>query len=353
METTAVIDGSVRWGEAWWPALAVLAAATLTGWLARAVLYRRLRRVAQRTETVADDLLLEATHRLWLPSAVVVGLLAALRLAPVAIERRELAERVGVSALMLLLTLAATRFVGLRFTALRAAGGAAPARPSLIQKVTQVAVVVAGSLLILDNAGVEIATLLTALGVGSLAVALALQPTLSNLFAGIHLSAAKQLRVGDFVELEDGMQGHVVDIGWRATTLRQLANNLVVVPNAKIVDMRLVNYTLPDQPQAVVLTLGVGYGSDLRRVERVTVEVARSVQREIPEADPTHEPFVRYSVFGDSSIDFSVILRARTFTDRWPLIHEFLMRVKERFDAEGIEIPFPQRVVHQRPEPRS
>jgi small-conductance mechanosensitive channel len=182
--------------------------------------------------------------------------------------------------------------------------------------------------------------------VGSLAVALALHPTLSNLFAGIHLSVSKPLRVGDFVELEDGIQGHVVDIGWRATRIRQLANNLVVVPNARLSDMRLINYSLPEAPQSVLVPLGVAYGSDLRRVERVTVEVARSVQTQVPEADPTHEPFLRFHSFGASSIDCNVILRARAYTDRWPLIHEFVVRLQQRFAQEGLEIPFPQRVVH-------
>ena len=350
MEAPARVEWWVAGVESWWGSLAILATATLLGLLLRVVLFRRLRRMASRTATLSDDQLIDATRGLWLPAALLAGLLAALRFAPIAAEQRILAERVAVSAILVLVTLAASRFVGLRFASARAPSGDQPGRPSLIQRVVQVAVLVAGALLVLDNAGVEITTLLTALGVGSLAVALALQPTLSNLFAGIHLSVAKPIRVGDFVELEDATQGHVVDIGWRATTLRQLANSLVVVPNAKLVDMRLINYSLPDEPQAVVLPIGVAYGSDLRRVERVTVEVARAVQIEVPEADPSHEPFIRYTGFGASSIDFNVILRSRAFTDRWPLIHEFLMRLKQRFEEERIEIPFPQRVVHLRPE---
>ncbi|MBZ0089596.1 MAG: mechanosensitive ion channel family protein, partial [Thermoanaerobaculia bacterium] len=179
-----------------------------------------------------------------------------------------------------------------------------------------------------------------------LAVGLALQPTLSNFFAGLHLSMAQPVRVGDFVELEDGTQGHVIDIGWRATRIRQLANNLVVVPNARLAEMRLVNYTLPEPAQAVLVPVGVAYDSDLERVERITVEIAREVQRSLPEADPGHEPFIRYGAFADSAISFNVILRAVSYTDRWSLVHEFVKRLQLRFAAEGIEIPFPQRVVH-------
>lgn len=332
--------------DGWGTSLAILAAGLVAGWLAKAVLFRQLRRLSARTATRTDDVLLEATRRFWLPVIALVAVLPAARFAPLEADRRQVIERLALTLLLIGVTLAASRFVRLWFAAAGPAADAPAARPSLVQKVVQGTVLVSGFLLVLDNAGFEIKTLLTALGVGSLAVALALQPTLSNLFAGIHLSVSKPIRVGDFIELEDGTQGHVVDIGWRSTHIRQLANNLVVVPNARLSEMRLINYTLPDVPQAVLVGVGVAYGSDLRHVERVAVEVARSVQQEVAEADPGHEPFVRFHTFASSSIDFNVILRARAFTDRWPIVHEFLMRLKERFDAEGIEVPFPQRVVH-------
>lgn len=329
----------------WGTSLAILVAGLVAGWLAKTVLFRRLRALSARTATRTDDLLLEATRRFWLPAIALLAVLPAARFAPLEADRRQVIERLALTLLLIGVTLAASRFVRLWFAAGQPGVAGQPSRPSLVQKVAQGAVLVAGFLLVLDNAGFEIKTLLTALGVGSLAVALALQPTLSNLFAGIHLSVSKPIRVGDFVELEDGLQGHVVDIGWRSTQIRQLANNLVVVPNARLSEMRLINYTLPDAPQTVLVGIGVAYGSDLRRVERVAVEVAKTVQQEVAEADPGHEPFVRFHTFNSSSIDFNVVLRARAFTDRWPLVHEFLIRLKERFDAEGIEIPFPQRVV--------
>jgi len=329
----------------WAIPLTILGAGVVLGWLAKAVLLGRLRRLSARTATRADDVFLDATRRFWLPAIVLLAVLPAARFAPLAPERQMVITRLALSLLLIGVTLAASRFVRLWFATAGPAGEGQPPRPSLVQKVAQGAVLVAGFLLVLDNAGFEIKTLLTALGITSLAVALALQPTLSNLFAGIHLSVAKPMRVGDFVELEDGTQGYVEDIGWRSTRIRQLANNLVLVPNARLSDMKLINYSMPDLPQAVVFKVGVAYGSDLRRVEQVTVEVARAVQREVPEADPEHEPFVRYHTFNTSSVDLNVILRARAFTDRWPLVHEFMMRLRERYAAEGIVIPFPQQVV--------
>jgi|CXWL01.1.fsa_nt_gi small-conductance mechanosensitive channel len=330
----------------WEPSITLFASIVLVAALAKLLLFRRFRRLAERTTTRFDDALVAALERYWLPIVILTALLPAVRFSPLADDPRTAIERLVLGLLLLVLTLAGTRFVGAWFAAGQALAGPEPGRPSLVQKVVQAAVLVAGTLVVLDNVGVEIKTLLTALGVGTLAVALALQSTLTNLFAGIQLSVTKPIRVGDFIELEDGTQGHVVDIGWRATRLRQLPNNLVVLPNARLAEMRLINYSLPEEPQTVLVALGVAYGSDLRQVERVAVEVAKSVQAEVPEADPEHEPVVRFHTFNRSSIDCNVVLRARTFQERPVLIHELVIRLAERFATEGIEIPFPQRVVH-------
>jgi small-conductance mechanosensitive channel len=225
--------------------------------------------------------------------------------------------------------------------------GAAFVSASLTRNVLRGLILVVGGLLVLDNLGVEIKPLLTALGVGSLAVALALQPTLSNLFAGLHITLAKPMRIGDFVELENGIQGFIVDIGWRATKLREGANNLVIVPNARLVEMISKNYSLPEPEQNVTVTVGVSYASDLPRVEAVALEVARETQDSVPEAVKGWSPAVRFHTFAASSIDFNVVLRVRALPDRALLAHEFIKRLKARFEREGIEIPFPQRVVHQ------
>jgi len=353
METPATLATFNEWLDGWGISLILLLAGLVIGWIGRSIVFRQLRKLAARTATRVDDVVLEATRGYWLPVSVFLAAVPAVEFSPLPEEHEIVLGRVAMSGLLILLTFAASRLAGAWFQAARETdepptpGSPVTAtQPSLIGKTLRIAIMVAGTLLVLDNAGVEIKTLLTALGIGSLAIGLALQPTLSNFFAGLHLSMSKPIRVGDFVELEDGTQGHVVDIGWRVTKIQQLSNNLAVVPNAKISDMRLLNYSLPDLPQSVLVAVGVAYGSDLRKVEEITVEVARSVQQDLEIAEPEHEPFVRFHTFGDSSINFNVILRAKLYTDRWPLVHEFVKRLKARYDAEGIEIPFPQRVVH-------
>jgi len=348
MEKLFELLGSYR--EAY-PGLALLVAAAVLGFLARTIFYRQARKLAARTQTQLDDIFLTATRRWWPWWFVLVALVPASHLSPLEPEARALVYRFAMVAFVLTLSIAASRFVGLWFDSREGEEGGV-AKPSLMRQMSRIAVLVAGALLVLDNLGIEITPLLTALGIGSLAVALALQPTLSNLFAGLHLSVARPIRVGDYIELENGTQGWVEDIGWRATRIRQMPNNIVLVPNAKLADMVIKNYEMPGTEQSTIVPMGVAYGSDLEQVERIVVEVAREVQQTSEGAVPDFEPLVRFHTFGDSSIDFNVILRARHTADRFVPVHEFVKRIKARFDAEGIEIPFPQRVVHQpqRPE---
>ena len=229
----------------------------------------------------------------------------------------------------------------------------APALPvsSLTRNTAWALIAVLGFLVILNGLGISITPMLTALGVGGLAVALALQEPLANFFAGLFITLAGQIRVGDYVKLDSGQEGYVADFSWRSTRLRMLANNLVVVPNSKLAQAILVNHHLPSQDLAVLVEVGVDYASELRHVERVVTEVGRSVMQEVTGAVPAFEPFIRYHTFGDSSINFTVILRAREFVDQYLIKHEFIKRLHARFDQEGIVIPFPIRTIAHRQEP--
>jgi len=139
-----------------------------------------------------------------------------------------------------------------------------------------------------------------------------------------------------------------MDISWRNTTIRQLPNNVVIVPNSKLASIIVTNYYLPQQEMSVLVQVGVGYDSDLEKVEKVTIEVAKEVMREVPGGVPEFEPFIRYHTFGDFSIDFTVILRAREFVDQYLVKHEFIKRLHRRYQQEGIEIPFPIRTIYMR-----
>ena len=228
----------------------------------------------------------------------------------------------------------------------------APALPvsSLTRNVAWTLIAVLGFLVILNGVGLSITPMLTALGVGGLAVALALQEPLANFFAGLFITLAGQIRVGDYVKLDSGQEGYVLDFSWRSTRLRMLANNLVIVPNAKLAQAIVVNHHLPSADLAVLVEVGVDYASDLRRVERVVMGVGREVMAEVAGGVPEFEPFIRYHTFADSSINFTVILRAKEFVDQYLIKHEFVKRLHTRFNDEGIVIPFPIRTIAHRTE---
>ncbi len=193
---------------------------------------------------------------------------------------------------------------------------------------------------------IEITPLLASLGIAGLAVALALQDTLSNFFAGIHLIADKPIKFDDYIELENGMKGYVKDIGWRTTKINTLENNIIIIPNLKLAQSIIINYYTPEQEMAVVVPCGVSYNSDLERVEKITIEVAKEIQQNIPGAVKNFEPFIRYNNFGDSNINFSIILRVEKFVDQYLVVHEFVKKLMTRYNKEGIEISFPVRNIY-------
>ncbi len=220
---------------------------------------------------------------------------------------------------------------------------------TILTNLVGVAVAIIGILVILNSLGISVAPVLAGLGVGGLAVALALQNTLADFFAGLQLIASKQIRLGDFIRLENGEQGYVVDITWRNTVILELPNNLIIVPNTKLSKMIVKNFDMPQKEVAVVVPVGVSYDSDLDKVERVTIEVAKGVMKELPEGIPDFEPFIRYNSFGEYSINFSVFLRAKGFREQYPVIHEFIKRLHKKYKEEGIIIPFPIRTVYLQP----
>ncbi len=201
-------------------------------------------------------------------------------------------------------------------------------------------------LIILDRLKITITPFIASLGIGGVVVGLAMQDTLSNFFAWIYIILNKPIREGDYVLVEAGKEGYVSRIGWRNVRLRMLSNNTLIVPNNKLISSHVTNFYLPETELAVLVNVGVSYGSDLEKVERVTVEVARQVLQETEGAVKEFEPFIRYNAFGESSVNFTVILRGKEYTAQYLIVHEFIKRLYHRYRQEGIEIPFPTRTVY-------
>ena len=202
-----------------------------------------------------------------------------------------------------------------------------------------------GALLILDLLDINISPLIAGLGLGGLAVALALQPTLANLFAGTYVMTEGVVSPGDYIELENSVSGYVVEVSWRSTRIRTWRNNLVVVPNSKFAETIITNYSRPAPAVNVQLNLGVSYGSDLDHVERVCREVMDQVLDETPEAVKEYGSWFGYDGFGDSNVNFWLFVQANDRLGAFNLQTMLIEKLHRRFKEEGIVINYPMRTL--------
>jgi small-conductance mechanosensitive channel len=317
----------------------------------RAIVMPLLARAAARTPWHYDDALVEAIKNPAVVWFAVLGLhLAAVKL-PFDDDTHESLRTAAEAALILSLTWTLARFAVL--TIQSAAGGGTRRAVSLVTNVARVVIASIGLVVILDTLGIKITGLLATLGVGGLAIGLALQDTLGNFFAGLRILVAGKIRPGDFIRLDNGLEGTVHDITWAQTTVLQPPNNLVLVPNSKLAASITVNFSLPDQAQNFTVSLVVSRENDLEKVEKVTMQVARETLRAVEEAVADFEPRVRFDGFGDSGINLNVVLRARHYDMRGRILHEFTKKLVARYLAEGISLATPLRAVITKAAPPS
>jgi small-conductance mechanosensitive channel len=216
---------------------------------------------------------------------------------------------------------------------------------SLGERLAQGTVWTLGVLIILDTLGVSIKPLLTALGLGTLAAALALQDTLTNLFAGIYLVMSEAVKVGDYLRLDSGTEGAVLDVGWRSIQIHETATNSVtMIPNAKLSQAIFTNMSRPDPAVLVSVPVRVPI-PDVERAEKAALAVASEIQNSAPDAAPGFSPSWSLLALGESGASCSVSLKARVAVNRGALAHAFLKRLAARFAADGIPFALPERAV--------
>jgi small-conductance mechanosensitive channel len=320
------------------------------GFLVRRIFLARLASAVSRSATKWDDVTLKALKA---PSTLLILALGGLiveRYVELPVGWIQVLDQVVRVGTILALILFADSFMRGAIELYKDQLNAIHLTRGFARAIVRTLILMLGGLVVLDTLHISITPLLASLGVGGLAVGLALQGTLSNLFAGMQIISDRPIRVGDYVQLENGQAGYVTEIGWRATKVRMLPNNTVVIPNSKLAESVLTNYYLPERELAVLVEVGVSYNSDLQHVERVTVEVAREIQKAAPGAVRDFEPFIRYHTFDASSINFSVIMRAREYVDNFLMKHEFIKRLHARYKEENISIPWPIRTLDVPPE---
>lgn len=323
-------------------------ASILLGFLARWQFLTRLARYAERTPWAADTAVI-ASMRWPLPVwCLLGGLYAAMRIVSIPPLLARSAQKILLAVLVLSISFWVAGLLGrlLELRGARVDGVRAASSSGVVRTLVKVAVLAAGTLVLLGLLGISVAPLLTTMGLGGLAVAFGLRETLANLFSGMNFTLAGNINLGDFVKLGSGEEGYIEDIQWRVTRIRTLFDTVVVIPNRRLAESVVTNYHQPAPDVAILIPVGVHSASDLEKVERVTCQVGRRIMETIPGAVPGFDPLVRYRAFGDSTIDFDVILRLRSYPDILLVRHEFIKALVRAFASEGIVIPFPVRAIN-------
>jgi small-conductance mechanosensitive channel len=307
--------------------------------------------VATKTATKIDDFIVAAIHPPTVLIFVTIGFWLSFKVAAGVVPSLLRFEIFFFAILVLLISYTVGRFVR---AMLSFAASERPRYQHVAHMASRIGYLLAfliGGLILLRSLGVEITPLLTSMGIAGLAVALALQDTLANLFAGIWIQTSRTVRRGDYVKIEDiNQEGWVLDISWRTTRIRTRPNHVISIPNTKLSTSVVSNYELPQRDQTVSVEVGVSYNSDPKRVERILSDVGKKALEEVPNMVKTYNPIVRFSAFGDSALTFLLIVRVTHYIDQYAVLHALRMRIFEAFKAEGIEIAFPHRTLYLRQE---
>lgn len=302
---------------------------------------------AKRTETRIDDIIIKSLRIPSIYWCIAIGLYTGIAISELP-ERHLFYLTKALHVIVILsITIATANLLGKIFRNYVQESGLPIPTTGLAYGILKGTIIIIGLLIILTDIGISITPLITALGVGGLAVALALQDTLSNLFAGIHILVEKSVKVGDFIRLETGQEGYVEDITWRTTRIRMLQNNMVIIPNNKLSQSVVTNYNLPEKRMALSIPVSVSYSAEPDLIEKIVVEEAKGAIGEVAGLLGKPEPVVRFIPgFGENSLDFTLVCHIREFNDNASVQHELRKRIFKRFKKEGIEMPFPHRVVY-------
>jgi small-conductance mechanosensitive channel len=302
---------------------------------------------AKKTKTDIDDIILKIIKGPLHFFIIFIGVYIAVRSLNILVPYEQWIKGFFFTGIVFIVTLAGVKIIDLLVIRWLKVKKKFERTPKLLSKVVNVIIYTIALLIILEYFNIKLTPIIATLGVGALAVGLALQNTLSNFFAGLHIISDRPINVGDFIELEGTqLSGYVEDIGWRSTRIRTLPNNIIVVPNSKLAESIIINDSMPQKEMSVVVQCGVSYRDDLEKVEKVTIDAAKKIQKNIKGAVKTFVPFIRYHTFGDSNINFSVILRVEEPVAKYLVVHEFIKELKKNYDKNKIDISWPIRKVY-------
>ncbi|MGB4599309.1 MAG: mechanosensitive ion channel family protein [Trichlorobacter sp.] len=216
----------------------------------------------------------------------------------------------------------------------------------LAEKVAMIFIIGGALMVVLKHFHYDILSLVTALGIGSLAIGMAAKDSLAHLISGFTLMLDRPFRLGDRIQLIGGQVGDVQDIGLRSTKIKTLDNQLLVIPNSDLCNTMVLNQAFPDQRVKGRINLGVAYGSDIDQVKTLLVATAQEVAEVL--ADPAPEAF--FTAFGDSSLSLALFFWVDEYGKLFATTDQINTLILRRFREQGIEIPYPIRTILMQPQ---
>jgi MscS family membrane protein len=341
---------AVTWPAALLAAAVILLVTVLVAWLLVNVVTRALRRLSARTATDLDDRILDILERPLRRLVIALGLYLAIL---------ELPLPAGVAVLVSGVLIVYIVWIGVRvgtrlaIVLLRAYGGRVEDEVGkeqfekdyvpLLSKVVGVFFAVIGLVAVLHHFGQNVSSLVAALGIGGIAISLAAKETLGNMFAGFLILVDRPFRPGDRIKLASGELGDVVDVGTRATRVKLIDQNMLIVPNSELVNSRVINYNFPTHSTRGTLEIGVAYGTDVLLAKQLVVEIIKAQ----PEVLAEPAPFCFLMSFGDSSLNLFAAYVVSQFADFGKVQDRVRVLVYQRFQEAGVKIPFPTRQIVQ------
>ncbi len=315
---------------------ALLVGGSVLGWILRKWLFPFLTRLAGKTKQQTDNLILQSFKKWIIVLIVALGAYIGIKRVPLSDKYHDWIDKSFIIFYIFCATIMLSEIVSGMIRVKNQETGSALPSSSIISKIARAIIYGLGLVLILQSVGISVAPILTAMGVGGLAVALALQDTLSNLFAGLQIIASGKINQNDFIRLDNGQEGFVEDISWRITTIKNASGQVIIVPNAKLSNMISTNYLLERKDFAFSVDISIDRNNDIKKVESVTKEVVHQTISQIKGGIMPEEPAVRFVRFGENSIELKVSMQVREYHQQGEATHQFIMNIQERFAKEDI-----------------
>jgi MscS family membrane protein len=305
-------------------------------------------KLAKKTKSDRDDIFIKRSSKAVSFLVLLFGFLIAIRELPIGFEAIGIAEKLIFSVMVI--SVAYIIYVFLDVILLYYLGKVLKGEHSnviesimsLAHGVINIILVSLAFLYILNIWGIEIGPFLAGLGIAGIAIAFAMQSTLSNVFSGASIILDKSVQVGDLIYLDNETKGKVVKVGLRSTQILSFDNEMLIVPNSKIADSKIQNVAKPDPKARVIIPFSVAYGTDVEKVKKVVLKEIKKIKHFVDNP----EPMVRFLEMADSGLIFKAYFHVESFMNRFAAIDEANTRIYNALNSSGINIPFPQMDVH-------